>query len=187
MYRGITHERKLLRPCSSLPPFFTSIAPLADQIGPILIQLPPSLDFQEEIAAQFFQVLCDRYDLYKYALEARHASWMQQQAIDLLKHYKIGFVIADSGSKWPSAGIITDEHIYLRFHGPDGSYGTRYTDDCLAALSSKIQAWEKKSHTVWAFFNNDGQGYAVENACFLQTATNGAEQQRKASVQLPLF
>jgi len=185
MYRGITHEHKLLQPEKTLPPFFASIAPLKDQAGPILIQLPPSLDFQPAVAENFFRILQTWYGAYTYALEIRHSSWLQQEAIDMLKDYGIGFVIAASGNKWPSAEIITSKHVYARFHGPDGSYGSCYTDDVLTAYAARIQAWAGEGHTTWSFFNNDGNGYAVQNARSLQTAVNGP--QFEGLSQLALF
>ncbi|HVW62264.1 MAG TPA: DUF72 domain-containing protein [Puia sp.] len=57
MYRGITHEHRLLRPEQTLPSFFASIEPLKTQTGPILIQLPPSVIFHDEPAGRFFHIL----------------------------------------------------------------------------------------------------------------------------------
>jgi uncharacterized protein YecE (DUF72 family) len=187
MYRGITHQWKLSKPESTLPPFFDAIGPLKDQVGPILIQLPPSLDFKTDAAGHFFQFLRDRYSEYNYALETRHISWLRQEAKDMLESYGIGFVIAESGNKWPSAELITSRHIYLRFHGPDGSYGTCYPDTALSIAAGKIKAWKKKGYEVWAFFNNDGQGYAVRNAQFLRQSVDGRAPSVNEQEQLSLF
>jgi len=170
-----------------LPPFFASIAPLRDQMGPILIQLPPSLAFDKTIAGNFFQLLRHRYGDYDYALEIRHISWLQEDAVQMLKDHTISLVMADSGNKWPSTQLLTGRHIYLRFHGPDGSYSTCYPDCYLLKLARKIEHWRSTGAQVWAFFNNDGHGHAIRNAQLLRAAAGGSIPLGKDAMQLHLF
>jgi uncharacterized protein YecE (DUF72 family) len=162
--RYITHIKRLLEPEDTLPKFFKVFDTIHKRLGPVLIQLPPTLQFEESRVNHFFDVLTKNYSDYSFALEARHESWMTDEAAALLKHYKTAWVIADSGKRWPSAEMITSKNIYLRFHGPDGSFGTNYTSRQLSSYAEKIKEWQKKRHKIWAFFNNDGHGYAIKNA-----------------------
>lgn len=164
MSRYVTHIKGLTEPESSLPPFFERMKALAPKLGPFLIQLPPSLEFKQEIVSAFLERLHADYGRYSYALEARHASWMEPSAIDLLRRFNIAWVISDSGKRFIRGAYITSPHIYLRFHGPDGSYATKYTEAAMEAYAVKIRQWVTQGHEVWAFFNNTDKGYALDNA-----------------------
>lgn len=161
--RFITHIKQLKDPEDTLPKFFDLFDPIHKHLGPVLIQLPATSVFHEDKVTHFFDVL-KQYKGYTFAVEPRHDSWLEDAAIKLLEKYKITFVIADSGGRWPSGEFVTARHIYVRFHGPDGSYAQSYTDKALKEYARKILAWQDEGRTVWCFFNNDIHGYAIENA-----------------------
>jgi uncharacterized protein YecE (DUF72 family) len=167
--RWVTHAKKLNDPQSSVPRFFDVFGPYRKSCGPVLIQLPAKLAFNPEKAASFFSYLYHNYKGWSFSLEARHASWMSPEALALLKKYKVGWVIAESGDRWVSSEVITARHIYLRFHGPDGSYASDYPDTALTAYARKCSAWLDQGHDLWIFFNNDINGYAIQNALRLRT------------------
>jgi uncharacterized protein YecE (DUF72 family) len=167
MSRYLTHMKKLHAPEEPLARFFTAMALLADKMGPVLLQLPPNLGFNESIAAPFFDRLAHHYPTHHFVLEARHASWLEGPALRLLKHWGIGWVIAQSGVDWPYAEVITANNIYLRFHGPAQLYASSYSDEQLQGFALKIKAWQQSGYRVWAFFNNDIHGYAPEDAARL--------------------
>jgi uncharacterized protein YecE (DUF72 family) len=162
--RYVTHAKKLNDPEETLPRFFDVFQSMAKQAGPVLIQLPAMLGFHEEKAHVFFHYLHTFYKDFRFSLEPRHGSWAEPAAIALMKKYQIGWVIADSGTRFASAELVTAKHIYLRFHGPDGSYATAYSTRTLARYAKKCLEWKAKGHSVWVFFNNDIHGYAVANA-----------------------
>jgi len=137
-------------------------------MGPVLIQLPAMLRFRQEKARAFFDYLKIRHPRYRFALEARHPSWSEPEAIALLRQYRIIWVIAESGDRFASAELVTARHIYLRFHGPDGSYCTPYTKRTLAGYASKCQEWLAEGHDIWVFFNNDVHGHGIRNALTLK-------------------
>jgi uncharacterized protein YecE (DUF72 family) len=174
--RFITHAKKLNDPEQACPRFFDVFDPYRKNCGPILIQLPAALAFHPEKAGHFFSYLRGAYKGWLFSLEARHASWMAPEALDLLKKYKIGWVIAESGDRWASSEIVTARHVYIRFHGPDGSYGTSYPDTTLKAYAKKCRGWLNQGHDLWIFFNNDIHGYAIENAKKLSALLTGQTQ-----------
>jgi len=164
MSRYLTQMKKLLDPEEPLSRFFSVFRQMKKKMGPVLLQLPPQLGFHRERTEKLFQVLKRRYSSYRLALECRHDSWFTEEAVSLLTKYKITFVIADSGGRFPAGEFITAKDIYVRFHGPDGSYATSYSLKSLRSYAKKCTGWSAKGHHVWMFFNNDIHGYAIQNA-----------------------
>jgi uncharacterized protein YecE (DUF72 family) len=60
--------------------------------------------------------------------------------------------------------MITAKDIYIRFHGPAELYASSYTDTMLKKFLKLFVKWVKEGHEIWAYFNNDIHGYAIENA-----------------------
>ncbi len=158
----LTHIKKLQEPEEPLQRFFGVFDLIKERVGPVLVQLPPSLKFDKAVATRFFELLKNIYSEYDFVLEVRHASWLEQEAIDILSAYNIGFVISQSWVNFPYAELITAKTIYVRFHGPGKLYASAYTDEMLAEYADKFKAWLKKGHNVWAFFNNTMYQHGVE-------------------------
>jgi len=164
MSRLITHVKRLLEPEEALKRFFEVFKHMKDKMGPLLIQLPPSLKFDYERAEHFFSVLKKNYKKYDFALEVRHETWVTEDSLTLMAKYDIAFVISQSGVKFPYAETVTSKNIYIRFHGPKELYASSYTDEMLKDFAKKFKAWIKEGHYVWVFFNNDVHAYALDNA-----------------------
>lgn len=171
--RFITHAKKLNDPEQAVPRFFDVFDQIAPRLGPVLIQLPPMLGFHEEKARNFFTYLRSCYKSFRFSLEARHASWLEPAAIALLEKFRIGWVIADSGRRFASGNAVTARHIYLRFHGPDGSYASGYSGKALAEYAARCREWRDAGHAVWVFFNNDLHGHAIRDALALKALVAG--------------
>jgi uncharacterized protein YecE (DUF72 family) len=62
--------------------------------------------------------------------------------------------------------------VYLRFHG--NRYGGSYSPQYLTARASEIQLYLADGLDVYAYFNNDAEGYAVQNAADLRRYASGA-------------
>lgn len=169
--RYITHVKKLNNPGETLPRFFEIFDPFQKRLGPVLIQLPPNLSFNADKVTDFYKAL-QTYEGYKFSVEARHASWFEQESIHLMKRYRIGFVIGECGKRWPSCEAVTAKHVYIRFHGKTG-YDAAYTNRQLRAWARKILNWKEAGKTVWVYFNNDGNGNAIYNAQTLLLMTQG--------------
>lgn len=168
--RLITHRKRLVGVEEPLEAFFERFRALeeAGKLGPVLVQLPPSLRFDSGMAESFFSLLRERYGQHRFALEARHASWFSEESLDLLKEHGIAHVIADSGGRFPYHEAITADFVYLRFHGPGQLYASDYPDDVLKEFAHKVVGWLRWGFEVWAFFNNDVGGYAVKDALKLK-------------------
>ena len=108
----------------------------------------------------------------------RDATWLEEESVDLMKQYKVGFVISQSGVGFPYAEIITSRHIYIRFHGPGKLYASKYSDKMMAEYADKIKKWSEEGHTIWVFFNNDWFTYAIQDARTLMEKV-GMEMKRQ--------
>jgi uncharacterized protein YecE (DUF72 family) len=166
--RYITHIKRLKEPEKTVNKFFDRFKPMQKKLGPVLIQLPPSLKFDPDTAEHFFLVLKQDYKAYQFALEVRHKSWLKDESFSLMSKYNIAFVISQSAKKFPYAEVVTDKKIYVRFHGPRQLYASGYKDRELKKFADLFKAWRKQGHTIWAFFNNDVYGHAIEDALRLE-------------------
>jgi uncharacterized protein YecE (DUF72 family) len=87
--RAITHERRLIGAEATLDRFLAEIQPLGKKLGPLLVQLPPSLAFDRAVVEAFFATLRERHR-GPVACEPRHATWFEPEADALLR----GFAVA---------------------------------------------------------------------------------------------
>ena len=67
-----------------------------------------------------------------------------------------------SGPRLPDELVKTADDVYVRFHGVKQWYRHDYTQAELAVWAANIRA--SGAVRVWAYFNNDRNGYAVKNA-----------------------
>lgn len=168
MSRYLTHLKKLREPEEPLNRFFEVFEPMSKKMGPVLVQLPPQAPFRYDIAAPFFELLHRQYNPYHFVLEARHPSWLHNDALMLMAGHKIGWVIAQSGVSFPYSEVVTAQTIYVRFHGPAALYASSYSDEQLQNFADKFLHWQKEGHAIWVFFNNDVHGYALNDAVRLR-------------------
>src|SRR5690349_8185592 len=92
--KAITHERRLAGVEDELRAFLAEIAPLGARLGPLLIQLPPSLAFEPGLAAEFLGLLRAGFD-GAGACEPRHPTWFGAEADAALTRFRIARVAAD--------------------------------------------------------------------------------------------
>ena len=67
-----------------------------------------------------------------------------------------------SGPRLPDELVKTADDVYVRFHGAKQWYRHDYTQRELAVWAERIRRAERAR--VWAYFNNDRDGYAIKNA-----------------------
>ena len=164
MSRFLTHMKKLNEPEEPLERFFGIFEPMKKMMGPVLLQLPEILRFNYDRAEHLYRLMKTKYRKYQFVMEIRHDSWLQKESLTLMTKYDVGLVISQSGQRFPYSEMITAKNIYIRFHGPQQLYASSYSHAMLKGFAKKFRNWEKEGHIIWAFFNNDVQGYAIENA-----------------------
>ncbi len=178
MSRFLTHLKRLAPDDHSIDKFAALASWFGPKLGPVLVQLPPQLAFDAPRVTRFFERL-PRHD---YALEARHPSWLSREAIAVLKSHGVAWCIADS-SVYRTADAVTAGFVYLRFHGPAKMCDSSYDDRQLAAWAGRIARWQGRGLAVFAYFNNDVHGYALDDAVRLRARAAGAESQAGTGVR----
>jgi uncharacterized protein YecE (DUF72 family) len=162
--RTITHDQRLTGTETLVESFLEEIAGLGDKAALLLIQLPPSLAFDDVIASAFFEHLRSRTDL-ALACEPRHASWFTGGAAALLAEMKVARVAADP-AKSEGAGTPGgwSGFSYYRLHGSPVPYRSSYEEERLAAYAQAIAADLAVGRDVWCIFDNTASSAAMGNA-----------------------
>jgi uncharacterized protein YecE (DUF72 family) len=155
--RSITHQARL-KAGGLLEPFLEQVTGLGKKLGPLLIQLPPSLAFEAEVAAEILEGLREKFD-GELACEPRHASWFDKPANALLKKHRVARVAADPAPA-PGAGEPGgwDGYAYFRWHGAPMMYRSDYPAERLAVLAARLGDGD------WCIFDNTANGAAAPNA-----------------------
>ncbi len=165
--RTITHDQKLRRARLPLERFLNETAGLGDKLGPLLVQLPPSLPFDRRVAGRFFELLRANYE-GSIACEPRHDTWFTRGAQALLLGFNVGRVAADpppaTGADVPGgwSGLV-----YYRLHGSPRKYWSAYELAYIGKLAAALRAVPTTAD-VWCVFDNTASGAALENAWELQ-------------------
>jgi uncharacterized protein YecE (DUF72 family) len=166
--RYLTHVKRLrdLRP--GLERLYERIEPLHDaqKLGPLLWQLPPRFRRDDDRLADALGALPPG----RHAFEFRDASWFSEAVYELLRAHDAALVVADRAPAPPSPWIETARWSYIRFHNgraQRGAYGRQ-------ALATWAQRIAEAPGDVYAYFNNDWEGFAVANARTLRGNLSGA-------------
>lgn len=162
--RYITHMKKLKEVEEPLERFFDVFAPMYPNMGPVLVQLPPMLQFHYDKATHFYELLHHRFGAYEFVMEIRHDTWLTDDSLTLMAKYNLGLVISQSDGIFPYSEMVTAKNVYVRFHGPRELYASGYSDEALEDYARKFTGWTAEGHVVWAFFNNDIHGHAFKDA-----------------------
>ncbi len=165
--KEITHIRRLVAAAEPLARFLAETGSLGDKIGPLLVQLPPSLAFDRGVAAGFFDALRARFK-GSVACEPRHPTWFTDEADALMTRHAVARVAADPArvpparepGGWP--GLV-----YYRLHGSPRTYYSGYGQPCIDALAGRIAATVAAGRTVWCVFDNTALGEATLDALAL--------------------
>ncbi len=166
--KTITHERRLDGCEALLDEFLLQSGGLGERLGCLLVQLPPSLAFDEPTASSFLGLLRERWP-GAVSAEPRHGSWFEERADALLARYQVARVLADPvrhpGGERPGGwrGLT-----YLRLHGTPRTYYSSYPDTVLEPLARRIALALRTGETVWCIFDNTAAGAATHNALALK-------------------
>ena len=154
----ITHTKKF-RGTKELVKDFGLIADLlGPRMGCFLFQLPPSFQY----TPTRLETILDQLDARRRnVVEFRHASWWNDTVYKAFAKHGAIFCSC-SGPRLPDVVIRTADEIYVRFHGPKRWYRHDYSEEELELWTHRIR--KSGAKRVWAYFNNDREGYAITNA-----------------------
>ena len=161
--RYLTHVRRLQDLADGVARLAERLEPLvaSTKLGPTLWQLPPTFRRNDERLASALSELPHG----RHAFEFRHPSWFVDAVYSLLRDHSVALVVADRASLPEAPWVDTADWWYLRFHhGRSGRRGN-YSERELGRWAGEIR---RVHGDVYCYFNNDWEGFAVDNAARLR-------------------
>lgn len=157
--RGITQYQKLGPDSYPLfEDFVRRAEQLGETLGPLLLQLPPSLHRDDDRLSSF--LARPAAAKHRLAVEFRHKSWFAEEVYALLRHHGVVLVLSDF-KDLPVHQVATADWTYVRLHGPSGSYWGSYADDTLRGWADRLRALCPNGYV---YFNNDMETAAPHDA-----------------------
>ncbi|WP_244929552.1 DUF72 domain-containing protein [Nocardioides sp. W7] len=166
--RYVTHMLRLRDVEAPLANFFASgVLALGKKLGPVLWQLPETLEYDAGLLAAFFELLprttqevaelASRHDdkladdrtvtsadldlRVRHALEFRSPTYCTDEAFDLLREHDVACVVADTAGRFPMAEAVTSDLVYVRLHGDTELYASGYDDAALRRWAERCRTW----------------------------------------------
>ncbi len=169
MPKAITHTAKLFDCGGLMQEFLDQAGGLGDKLGPLLIQLPPKLVFDEGAAYEFFTTLRELHAGHA-VVEPRHASWFAPAVDRLLRGFEIARVAADppKGSALAAKPGGWQGLRYYRLHGAPRTYYSEYTEAHLVDFARTLTEQKPAKASTWVIFDNTALGHATGNALELR-------------------
>jgi uncharacterized protein YecE (DUF72 family) len=168
--RYLTHMKRLTDLGQGLSRFYERIEPLIEppKLGPVLWQLPGNFHRNDERLASALEQLPSG----RHCFEFRHASWFVPEVYELLRRHQVALAIGDHPERPFQTHELTADWTFIRFHY--GSRGRRgnYSERELEGWRRRIARWRREIE-VFAYFNNDWEGFAVRDGLWLKRKLDG--------------
>jgi uncharacterized protein YecE (DUF72 family) len=163
--RYLTHIKRLTDTGRGVERFYECIEPLVEssKLGPVLWQLPENFHRDDERLAGALENLPPG----RHCFEFRHPSWFTAEVYELLRARRAALVIGDSPKRLFQTHELTAGWTFVRFHHGSRGRNGNYSRTELEEWKRRIAAW-RSDVDVYAYFNNDWEGYAVANAHWLR-------------------
>ena len=164
--KKITHEKKLVNSESTLLYFYSVMNKLKEKLGPIAIQLPPSIKVEThmDVMKSFISQLSPEF---KHVIEFRHKSWFAPEVYELLRKSNIAMVWS-LNQYLETPPEVTADFVYMRMVGDreitefKGVQRDRSED--MQRWASVIEKNSGKFESGYIFFNNHFAGFSPESA-----------------------
>ena len=163
--RYLTHIKRLLDLDQGLRRFLERIEPLVEspKLGPVLWQLPANFHRDDERLARALE----RLPPGRHCFEFRHASWFVAETYELLRRHGVALVIGDTPERPFQTHEWTADWTFVRFHGGHRGARGNYSESELREWAERVAGWRGRGD-VFAYFNNDWEGFAPRNALRLK-------------------
>jgi uncharacterized protein YecE (DUF72 family) len=163
--RYLTHIKRLTDMAAGVEKLWERLEPLAEtpKMGPMLWQLPPNFKRDDERLDHALTHLPPGH----HAFEFRDPSWFADDVLALLREHRVALVIGDRPERPWQPHVLTSDFTIVRFHfGHRGRRGN-YSETELAEWAERIERLRANA-AVFAYFNNDWEGFAPRNAARMQ-------------------
>lgn len=162
--RYLTHIKRLGETGEPLDRFFDIMDLLGEKAGPILWQLPPAMKRNNDRLAAFAGALPSGR---RHVFEFRHESWYCQEVYDILDNAGAALCVPVR-PEIKSDIVQTAPWMYFRFHC--GEEGGLFTTREIKKWAVALRQFKDAGADIYAYFNNDWQGFALRNAQELRKA-----------------
>jgi uncharacterized protein YecE (DUF72 family) len=173
--RYLTHIRRPRDPAEPVARLLAAAAGLGDRLGPVLLQLPPTMQSDPLLIEACLQEFATQSRQLKLAqprvcVEFRHQSWETDEIRQILTRHNAAMCWSDRLGRPQGPLWRTADWAYLRFHEGAAQPWPRYGKQALSTWLDRIgQTWSADSD-VFAYFNNDQLAAAPADAAALEDA-----------------
>ncbi len=150
----ITHWRRLVDVGADVTEFVERAGRLGERLGAILFQLPATLKFDASVLDNFGSSLSTGYS---YALEPRDASFLTEEAAEVLRKHAIALCLNDDLFD-PATYKPTAPFAYFRFHRDS------YDSDDIEQRVSMMRELADGGTSVYAFYAHEDNPDSVKPA-----------------------
>jgi uncharacterized protein YecE (DUF72 family) len=194
--RFATNRRVLAEAGDSIKRFLDSgPTMLAEKLGPILWQFPPTKKFDAADFGAFLELLPEKLDGAKlrHTVEVRHPSFKDEAFITLVRSFNIPVVYADHPT-YPAISDLVGDFVYARLQKGEDDNPTCYPKKDLASWVDAAQTWaegglpervaddcaapaqtnERRPRDVFVYFIHGGKIRAPTAAQAFMQAIDGA-------------
>lgn len=159
--RYLTHIKRLREPGEPVERFLSRAVRLGTKLGPVLVQLPPTLGVDVGALDETLTAFRGRA---RVAVEFRHDTWWTDEAYICLRAHDAALVLADRRSRPITPLVRTAPWGYVRLHHGLGTPQPCYGETALRSWARRIDELWRPDQDVYVFFNNDPEGCAVLDA-----------------------
>ncbi|MEV1249202.1 DUF72 domain-containing protein [Nonomuraea sp. NPDC050022] len=157
--RFLTHIKRLADPEEPVERLMNAASELKDKLGPILLQLPPTLKADPDRLARCLNCFPKHV---RVAVEPRHPSWWTDEVREILAARDAALCWADRLGRPVSPLWRTAGWGYVRLHEGRANPWPLYGDTALKTWAGRVE--EAGWPDAYVYFNNDPGGAAVRNA-----------------------
>jgi uncharacterized protein YecE (DUF72 family) len=157
MSRYLTHIKRLKDPEEPVRRFLAHAAGLGSKLGPVLLQLPPTLKGDPDALDR---TLREFPSGVRVAVEPRHPTWFTDRTRAVLEKRGAALCWADRKARPLSPLWTTTDFGYLRFHEGRANPWPRYGRTALGTWIERLGRFPNS----YVYFNNDQRGAAVSDA-----------------------
>ncbi|WP_054812672.1 DUF72 domain-containing protein [Nocardia arizonensis] len=159
--RFLTHVKRLRDPDEPVRRLMDRALGLRDKLGPVLLQLPPTLRAEPTLLDECLRVFPPTA---RVAVEPRHESWWTPGVRAVLDAHGAALCWADAESRPVSPLWRTANWGYLRLHAGCARPRPRYEPRVLREWVTRLRDTWSDDEDVFVYFNNDPGGAAVYDA-----------------------
>jgi uncharacterized protein YecE (DUF72 family) len=162
----ITHVNPLQDAQRTVAAFFRAgVLGLQEKLGPLLWQLPETLEFDPGTVEAFLAALPHSLEgrSIRHAVEARHDSFLDPAFLELLHRYDVAAVVTNTPGQLV-IDEVTSGFVYLRLYGDAQHHGDGYDDASLSDWATRIRGWvtgtgcpDGRGRDVFCYFHNPDQ------------------------------